>query len=129
MNELNKENHDEVLYRLWLRASICQQHEGGQGIFYEARHIILSTIASVRLTIRLDARRVRTGVHHIQRDGRVVESNRFRRFFEGSWVECGWASSMHLPRIGIDFPVQLDLSDLRPLFIPSSTESFTGFTY
>jgi hypothetical protein len=119
-----------VLYRIWMRATISVQHEGGHGVFYESRHIILSTIAAIRLTIRLDARRTLTGVRHVQRDGQLVESNRFLNFFNGSWISSGWASFTHLPRIGIDFPVQLDLSGLRPLHIPSPTsEDFHGFTY
>ena len=120
-----------VLYRLWLRASISAQHEGGQGVFYEARHIILSTISNIRLTITLDARRARTGVRCIQRDGRLVERNRFLGFFNGSWLESGWASPSHFPRIGINFPVQLDIVGLRPMRITSSssTESYFGFTY
>ena len=111
-----------VLYRMWVRAGICVQQGDDQHIFYESRHIILSAVACIRLIIRLDARRASAGVRHVQRDGAIVKSDRFRSFFVSSWVDTGWAyahSGRYFPCVGVVFPVMVDLENLRPLHFPS----------
>jgi hypothetical protein len=125
-----------VIYRLWVRAAICVQHENGQDVFYESRHVILSTVANVRLVLALDARRAATGVRYVQRDGIIRESDRFQLFFNASWQACGWSattSSGRTPRFSVLYPVPVDLAGLQPINIPgparSSQHGSTGFLF
>ena len=125
-----------VIYRLWVRAAICVQHEGGQDVFYEFRHIILSTVANVRLVLNLDARRATTGVRYVQRDGIIRESDRFRLFYNASWQACGWSAATfggRSPRFSVLYPVPVDLAGLQQINIPgparSSRQGSTGFLF
>ena len=125
-----------VLYRLWIRAAISVQHENGSNVFYESRHIILSTVASVRRIIRLDARRARFGVSHILRDGTLIQINRFGNFYNASWKECGWGMDFDLgspPFFGTSFPIRVNLSNLHRINIPAantgSSEAAMDFVY
>ena len=111
------------LYRLWTRASICVQHQNGQGVHYESRHIVLSTIALVRVTMRLDTLRAFSGVSQVHRDGSVSQNDRFSILFNSSWIACGWIArgvdDNLTIRFGSSFPNHLILSDLLPINIPS----------
>jgi hypothetical protein len=121
-----------ALYRIWTRASISVQHEGGRGLVrYEARHIVLSAIANARVVARLDARRASHGTVHVLRDGSTASNERFRAFFEASWLASSWAVEAG-PRLSTTFPIPINLDGLVPYRFPArrpSAEPQTGFLY
>ena len=123
---------NQTLYRIWVRAAITNQLENIH-VAYESRHIILSTIATVRLTIRLDARRAMFGVQHILRDGTTSENNRFVRPFQLSWLACGWVTLQPISiHINTSFPISVNLSGLERISFPPrgrTVPSHTQFTF
>ena len=126
-----------VLFRLWTRASICAQHDMGQNIHYESRHIILSTIGHVRAVSLLDARRASCGSRSVLRDGSISESDRFLRLLESSWIQSGFisrnaASGDFVVRFSNQWPIAVDLTGLQRIYIPSSgrsTPAHNDFTH
>ena len=117
------------LYKLWVKAALSVTFSSlNSSFFYESRHIILSTLSSIRLCILTDAKRVSHGVRSLRRDGTISESNRFSRFFEESWVSIGWASFSDV-NINSTFPIRLDLRHLRQMFFHDSSHySSHGFS-
>lgn len=115
-----------TLYRTWVRAAIQLSYSPSSPTvqMYESRHIILSTIASVRLSILLDAKRASNGVRHVLRDGSISESNRFLSFFNDSWVAVTWANPLNSGRsivnLNSNFPFHLDLRGLQRMNFPNN---------
>jgi hypothetical protein len=105
-----------------MRASISAQHGDANvatPIFYEARHVILSTIGHVRVTALMDARRASSGLRTVLRDGTVSECRRFQNLLETSWFQCGFLEQNHTLRFSISWPIPVNLDGFQRASFPS----------
>ena len=65
----------------------------------------------------------------------VMESDRFQSFFASSWLASGWVHSRgtgYAPRVGVAYPVAVDLVGLQPFHIPPRNRhsvASVGFVY
>ena len=114
-----------TLYRMWVRSYIANIPN-----CYESRHVILSTISTIRSTIRIDAHRALFGSEQILRNGTVVEIPRHREFFNASWILCDWAQ-MHgtlvQPNISALFPIVCELRGLTRLHFQHRSSTASNF--